>query len=201
MSTFLVERRQCTPFIKSTWIDTPTRGGRPSWVVFDFAARHALGVSKQPGPDDLARGRRIRDARNLAGLSQQELADRVGASRASVINWEAGVHPRSHMVKLRDVLGSSLGVPSGGDALSDPTQLTDADLMARVSLLLIEANRRLVEYDRRLADAERRLTEADRQTVMGMIEHGEMPDEARTDPNFRGPKDNPDSGERTHPHA
>jgi transcriptional regulator with XRE-family HTH domain len=45
-------------------------------------------------------GEVIREARLLAGLSQQELADRAGVPRPSIVRWERGtVEPGFDMVR------------------------------------------------------------------------------------------------------
>lgn len=53
----------------------------------------------------------IRDARTLARLSQQELADRVGVSRQAVSYWENGgqVPTDANLAALRHALGSAFG--------------------------------------------------------------------------------------------
>ena len=53
----------------------------------------------------------IRDARTLARLSQQDLADRVGVSRQAVSYWENGgqVPTDSNLAALRHALGSAFG--------------------------------------------------------------------------------------------
>ncbi len=46
-------------------------------------------------PDEMVElGKRIRAARAYSGLSSQELADRIGASRASICKWEKGLLPK-----------------------------------------------------------------------------------------------------------
>ncbi|MBF2097482.1 MAG: helix-turn-helix transcriptional regulator [Gloeomargaritaceae cyanobacterium C42_A2020_066] len=52
-------------------------------------------------------GSRIREARLAAGLTQSALAELLGVSRTSVINWEMGraLPSFSHLVRLREVLG------------------------------------------------------------------------------------------------
>ena len=45
------------------------------------------------GPD-------LREARQSLGLTQQELADRLGVSRASVNRWETGAWPVPQMVTM-----------------------------------------------------------------------------------------------------
>jgi transcriptional regulator with XRE-family HTH domain len=51
---------------------------------------------------------KIRKAREYAGLSQQELADRLSVTRTSVINWERG-HTRPLRLILR-LLAQETGV-------------------------------------------------------------------------------------------
>jgi transcriptional regulator with XRE-family HTH domain len=58
-------------------------------------------------PEEL--GRRIKAAREQKHWTQQELADKVGASVRSVINWEQGISaPRNRTGALEQVLGISL---------------------------------------------------------------------------------------------
>jgi PAS domain S-box-containing protein len=53
-------------------------------------------------------GRRIAQARKEAGLTQQELADRVGVTRRSVQGYESGaIAPYRHLDRLAEVLGRS----------------------------------------------------------------------------------------------
>jgi SOS-response transcriptional repressor LexA len=64
--------------------------------------------------------KRIRDAREAKGLSQQALADAVGVTRSSVQWWErtdgTGTAPkRSQVAKVANVLGLSLAQLVGGD--------------------------------------------------------------------------------------
>jgi transcriptional regulator with XRE-family HTH domain len=53
----------------------------------------------------------IKDARSLARLSQQELADAVGVARQSISYWENGVQAPTdaNMIALRHALGSAFG--------------------------------------------------------------------------------------------
>jgi transcriptional regulator with XRE-family HTH domain len=55
-------------------------------------------------------GRKIRDARERSGLSQQRLADRLAISRASIVNVEAGrQRPPLHLLwKIAEALGTDL---------------------------------------------------------------------------------------------
>jgi transcriptional regulator with XRE-family HTH domain len=56
----------------------------------------------------------ILDARALAHLSQQRLADMVGVSRQTISYWENGVQTPSgeHLIQLRLALGSHFGAPA-----------------------------------------------------------------------------------------
>lgn len=75
-------------------------------------------------------GQQISDARQRAGLTQQDLATKVGVSLRTVGNWERGATvPRSRMHALRAALSDHLGEPSdiGLRAASD------AELLAEIA--------------------------------------------------------------------
>ena len=61
-------------------------------------------------------GQRIREARKNAGLSQQALAERLGVSRNTVVNWESGrcVTDYRTAMALCEVLGISPADPAEG---------------------------------------------------------------------------------------
>lgn len=60
--------------------------------------------------DPVSMGDRIREARKRAGLSQVDLAEKVGVTQPAVANWESGVHdPRRLMLaKIAEALNVSL---------------------------------------------------------------------------------------------
>ncbi len=62
-------------------------------------------------------GDRIKQARKTHGLSQADLARRVGVSQPAIANWESGVHdPRRLMLaKLAEVLEAPLDWLAAGD--------------------------------------------------------------------------------------
>ncbi len=62
-------------------------------------------------------GERIKQARKSHGLSQVDLARRVGVSQPAIANWESGVHdPRRLMLaKLAEVLEAPLDWLAAGD--------------------------------------------------------------------------------------
>jgi transcriptional regulator with XRE-family HTH domain len=79
----------------------PSRGGRATYA------------NKQMGE-------RIRFARKWAGLNQDEVATRMGLSRASISNWELGQGiKRKNLVSFAQVAGVSAGwLMTGEDSLS-----------------------------------------------------------------------------------
>ena len=62
-------------------------------------------------------GDRIKQARKAHGLSQADLARRLGVSQPAIANWESGIHdPRRLMLaKLADVLEAPLDWLAAGD--------------------------------------------------------------------------------------
>lgn len=62
-------------------------------------------------------GGRIKQARKASGLSQADLARRIGVSQPAIANWEIGIHdPRRVMLaKLADALGAPLDWLAAGD--------------------------------------------------------------------------------------
>ena len=54
-------------------------------------------------------GTRISKRRHVLGITQRDLAARLGVSPSTVANWETGKHfPRRYLGKVEDVLGISL---------------------------------------------------------------------------------------------
>lgn len=78
----------------------------------------------------------IRRRRELAGLKQSELADRIGASRRTVAAWEGGENTPSGrwIPKLEEVIGdAALPRPGGGPR---PVLLDEADLGQTIGRLV-----------------------------------------------------------------
>ncbi len=65
-------------------------------------------------------GDRIRQARKSSGMSQSDLAQKVGVSQPAIANWESGVHDprRLTLAKLADALEAPLDWLAAGDRSS-----------------------------------------------------------------------------------
>jgi len=65
-------------------------------------------------------GERIRQARKSRGMSQVDLATKVGVSQPAIANWESGVHDprRLTLAKLADALEAPLDWLAAGDRSS-----------------------------------------------------------------------------------
>lgn len=65
-------------------------------------------------------GDRIRQARKTRGMSQADLAVRIGVSQPAIANWESGVHDprRLTLAKLADALEAPLDWLAAGDRSS-----------------------------------------------------------------------------------
>jgi len=119
--------------------------------LVDFFAEEADGGE----PHEI--GARIVSARSAAGLSEIELADRLGVTTDTLAGWESGDRPprANHLTKLCGVLGvafSWLIVGAGGEPAikADQMQQLRIDLTAARSLLDDVVNE-LAVIDHRLA--------------------------------------------------
>lgn len=65
-------------------------------------------------------GERIRQARKSKGLSQTDLAQRIGVTQPAIANWESGIHDprRLTLAKLAEALEASLDWLAAGDRSS-----------------------------------------------------------------------------------
>ncbi len=92
-------------------------------------------------------GTRIRAAREAAGLTRSQLAERIGVSARSIAGWEnEGVFPRSKAGALEAALGIQL---RDATARLEVDHLTDAELVAETARRLA----RVAELERQLAAA------------------------------------------------
>lgn len=91
--------------------------------------------------DDMKLTSRIRIARQNAGLSQQELSERIGVTRGAVANWESDseVTPTvEHMIRLAILTGVSFewlatGRGAGNDDQESPHLVAAPEEFARDS--------------------------------------------------------------------
>ena len=78
-----------------------------------------------------ARAQRIRDARAQARLTQQALADKTGASKAMIAQWETGI--RRPGVDSLWSLSRALGVPFSWLAIGESnSDALDPDIVRRI---------------------------------------------------------------------
>ncbi|MGH3261368.1 MAG: helix-turn-helix domain-containing protein [Trebonia sp.] len=54
----------------------------------------------------------IRRARELAGLTQPQLAEMIGVSESTISNWERGRTPRNALARVRNVLNLDTTLPA-----------------------------------------------------------------------------------------
>lgn len=79
----------------------------------------------------MIKGQQLRAARERAGLTQRELAERVGVSPKSVGNWERGEFaPRSTSLVLEAVLADHLEHEPDAPGLRESS---DAELLAEIA--------------------------------------------------------------------
>ena len=68
-------------------------------------------------------GKRIRQARELAGLTQEKLAETIGVSRTAIVRWESGETDPTleHLIAMTAILNVSADFLLGTD---DTNQVT-----------------------------------------------------------------------------
>lgn len=81
-------------------------------------------------------GTRIAKRRQVLGLTQVQLADRIGVTESSVVNWETGKHyPRRYLGKLEAILGVSLTEEDGQPAIpTDPEERALWDVLGDMNM-------------------------------------------------------------------
>lgn len=94
---------------------------------------------------------RIRRAREASGLTQAQLAERIGVDTKTVRNWEAGRAPRRSLGAIETVLGVSL---DDGPLTSDIAleTATDAQLLANVADRLARRDQTIRDLESRVRD-------------------------------------------------
>lgn len=95
---------------------------------------------------------RLKSARLKAGMTQQEVADAVGVTKAAVCTWEGGTaRPRmSKMEELAAALGMSVTELLGEQAVSD-LPWDELELLRCYRLLAPQARLKLLTEARQLA--------------------------------------------------
>lgn len=83
-------------------------------------------------------GKRIRNARVLAGLTQEQLAERIGVSRTAIVRWEGGSEfTLEHLLALTKALNVSADYLLG---IESNIQMMDVlmDISAKINQLVEE---------------------------------------------------------------
>lgn len=76
-------------------------------------------------------GQQIRDARERAGLTQEQLAQRVGVTLRTVGNWERGASvPRNRLARIREVLPD---LDRSDDRGVDLRSASDVEVLAEIA--------------------------------------------------------------------
>ena len=97
-------------------------------------------------------GERITAARIRKGMSQQDLADRVGASLRSVGNWERGERISArNLIRLADALDVDLLDETDPAEATAAGALTDEELIHELGRRLTEARTRVTQLDELIA--------------------------------------------------
>ena len=132
--------------------------------VWTLTNEHAT-VSPVPDLIELL-GERIRVARDAAGLSQRELADRVHVDTKTVSRWENGRHQatRRNANRLADALGvgveeigGELPAPLGRSARADQIESVDQKFTELVQQIFERDDEHRANMYERLAAIEKKL--------------------------------------------
>lgn len=107
-------------------------GGPEAKRVHSAAARPVAAV---PAPVEGVAGR-IRDIRRSLGLTQEELASRIGVSRSAIAQWETDRtgQVRANLARVAAVLGVSVGYLLTGESTAAELGAETADERALLNL-------------------------------------------------------------------
>lgn len=72
-------------------------------------------------------GRRLKEARNKAGMTQQQVADALGVARSTVATWESGQNDvdTATLKRLAEMYGTTTDWLLGSDDTPDPQESPD----------------------------------------------------------------------------
>lgn len=108
------------------WVTKRTRRMVAFWAPFWYPV-------KQKGEGDMTLGEQIQALRKAAGLSQEELGERLGVARQSVSKWESGatVPELDKLIAMSKLFGVSVGSLLGLEESEGPDhELTQRELKA-----------------------------------------------------------------------
>lgn len=102
----------------------------------DHAVPDAIPAEFAPAPAAEGAALRIREIRRSLGLTQDELARRVGVSRSAIAQWETDRtgQVRANLARVAAVLGVSIGYLLTGDTEAGLVNVETADERALLSL-------------------------------------------------------------------
>jgi transcriptional regulator with XRE-family HTH domain len=96
-------------------------------------------------------GDRLRAARELRRLSQAELAELIGVSRTTIVNWETDLHPPRHLARLREELDLDEHLlPRKSPEATNYADMDDHELTKRMTLLVSQLSAVAAEVTHRL---------------------------------------------------
>lgn len=109
---------------------------RPGLVLTYVGLRSAIEAMATEVPV----GTRIKKRRQVLGLTQQQLAERLDVNRSTVADWERGKHfPLRYLGKVEDVLGISLSDDGPEPPVIPP------DLQRRIDALSPDERRYVID--------------------------------------------------------
>jgi transcriptional regulator with XRE-family HTH domain len=106
----------------------------------EHKTRMAAGRKAVLLPDTVRIGQRLRERRRALRLTQEELVERAGLSRPTLMRWEKGEIPRSIATRRLQLLEAALQVPQGWLLGHDAEPVPSAVSGLGIAMLPIEAH-------------------------------------------------------------